>query len=124
MVEPPIASSTRSAFSKALAVRMRSGVSFERARPTATVPVRSATRMRSAVTAGGDALPGTAMPSASARHAMVLAVPITEQVPTRGHQLVVHLRDLALVDLPGAIARPVAAAIGAGADALARGASR
>jgi hypothetical protein len=38
--------------------------------------------MRSAVTAGGDAPPGTAMPSASATHAMVLAVPITEQVPT------------------------------------------
>ncbi len=39
-------------------------------------------RMRSAVTAGADALPGSAMPSASATHAMVLAVPITEQVPT------------------------------------------
>ena len=38
--------------------------------------------MRSAVTAGGDAPPGSMMPSASATHAMVLAVPITEQVPT------------------------------------------
>ena len=39
-------------------------------------------RMRSAVTAGGDAPPGTHMPSASTMHAIVLAVPITEQVPT------------------------------------------
>ena len=50
------------------------------ARPRA--PVRSATRMRSAVTAGGDAPPGHVMPSASAMQAIVLAVPITEQVPT------------------------------------------
>ena len=49
---------------------------------TARVPVSSATRMRSAVTAGGDAPPGTVMPSASEMQAMVLAVPMTEQVPT------------------------------------------
>ena len=49
---------------------------------TATSPLRSATRMRSAVTAGGAAPPGTVMPRASAMQAMVLAVPITEQVPT------------------------------------------
>ncbi len=82
LVEPPIASSTRSAFSNAFAVRMRSGVTWFLASATARLPVRSAMRMRSAVTAGGDAPPGTMMPSASATQAMVLAVPITEQVPT------------------------------------------
>jgi len=77
-----MASSTRSAFSKAFAVRIMSGVRRVFAICTATVPVRSATRTRSAVTAGGAAPPGTVMPSASATQAMVLAVPITEQVPT------------------------------------------
>jgi len=48
----------------------------------ACAPVRSAMRIRSAVTAGADAPPGSMIPSASAMQAMVLAVPITEQVPT------------------------------------------
>ena len=82
LVEPPMASSTRSAFSTDFSVMMRSGASLDFASATAVVPVRSATRMRSAVTAGGEALPGSAMPSASVTHAIVLAVPITEQVPT------------------------------------------
>ncbi len=82
LVEPPIASSTRIAFSNALAVRILSMVSRLRAICTATAPLRSAMRMRSAVTAGGDAPPGTPMPSASTMQAIVLAVPITEQVPT------------------------------------------
>ena len=82
LVEPPMASSTRIAFSNALAVSTLSMVSRLLAICTATVPVSSATRMRAAVTAGGAAPPGTVMPSASAMQAMVLAVPITEQVPT------------------------------------------
>ncbi len=82
LVEPPIASRTRKAFSMARPVRMRSGVNPARAIATAVAPVRSATRTRSAVTAGAEAPPATIMPSASARQAMVLAVPITEQVPT------------------------------------------
>ncbi len=82
LVEPPIASSTRIAFSNAFSVRILSMVRRVRASCTACVPVISAMRMRSAVTAGGDAPPGTVMPSASAMHAIVLAVPITEQVPT------------------------------------------
>ena len=57
-------------------------VSLSRAIRTDCAPVSSAIRMRSAVTAGGDAPPGIVMPSASAMHAIVLAVPITEQVPT------------------------------------------
>ena len=82
LVEPPMASSTRSAFSNASALRMRSGVSCEFAIATAVAPLRSAMRMRSAVTAGGDAPPGSIMPSPSVTQAMVLAVPITEQKPT------------------------------------------
>jgi hypothetical protein len=82
LVEPPMASSTRMAFSKAAGVRILSMVRRSRAMRTASVPVCSAMRMRSAVTAGGEAPPGTVMPSASAMQAMVLAVPMTEQVPT------------------------------------------
>ena len=82
LVDPPMASSTRIAFSNACGVRMRSIVSRSFAIFTAMRPVSSATRMRSDVTAGGDAPPGTVMPMASAMQAMVLAVPITEQVPT------------------------------------------
>ena len=63
LVEPPTASSTRIAFSKALAVRIWSIVRRLRAMSTTTAPVRSATRMRSAVTAGGVAPPGTHMPA-------------------------------------------------------------
>ena len=82
LVEPPIASSTRMAFSNAFAVRILSIVRRWWAIRTASVPVSSAMRMRSAVTAGADAPPGAMMPSASAMQAMVLAVPMTEQVPT------------------------------------------
>ena len=51
---------------------------------TARSPVASAQRMRSAWVAGIAALPGSESPSASITHAMVLAVPITMQVPTDG----------------------------------------
>ncbi|KAG1387900.1 hypothetical protein G6F59_016201 [Rhizopus arrhizus] len=81
-VEPPIDSSTRKAFSMDLPLMIWSGVSRDAAMATAVAPVRSATRTRSAVTAGADAPPATIMPSASVMQAMVLAVPITEQVPT------------------------------------------
>ena len=84
MVEPPTASSTRSALVKAAGVRMRSGVSPSAASATARAPLSRATRWRSASTAGIAALPGSIMPSASAAHAMVLAVPITMQVPADG----------------------------------------
>jgi hypothetical protein len=52
-----------------------------RAISTAAAPVASPTRSRSACTAGAVALPGRAMPRASTMQAMVLAVPITAQVP-------------------------------------------
>ena len=82
LVEPPIASNTRIAFSNAFSVKTLSIVNRLRAISTASVPLCSAMRMRSAVTAGGEAPPGTVIPKASAIQAMVLAVPITEHVPT------------------------------------------
>jgi hypothetical protein len=81
LVEPPMASSTRSAFSIAFGVRICAGVTRERASATAVSPVASAARRRSAWTAGIAAVPGSAMPSVSARHAIVLAVPMTAHVP-------------------------------------------
>ena len=48
---------------------------------TAAAPVASAARRRSACTAGMAAVPGSMMPSASAMQAIVLAVPMTAQVP-------------------------------------------
>ena len=82
LVEPPIASSTRSAFSTAAGVTIWRGVGPpSRASATARMPLASPARNRSACTAGMVAVPGSIMPSVSARHAMVLAVPITGQVP-------------------------------------------
>jgi len=54
-----------------------SGVRPAVAIDTAAAPVASAIRRRSACTAGADALSG----SASTRHAIVEAVPMTAQVP-------------------------------------------
>ncbi len=81
LVEPPMASSTRSAFSTDFRFTIVSGVSLEPISFTAAAPVASAARRRSACTAGMAAVPGRIMPSASARQAMVEAVPITAQVP-------------------------------------------
>ena len=119
LVEPPIASSTRIAFSNAAGVRILSIVSRSRRSAPPARRSASAMRMRSAVTAGGEAPPGSVMPSASAMQAMVLAVPITEQVPDAGDELVVDVGDLLVVDLAGAKLAPVAPAVGAGADPLA-----
>ena len=63
---------------------MRDGVSFSLAIATARAPVASALRKRSAITAGMQAPPGSIMPIASVTQAMVLAVPITMQVPALG----------------------------------------
>ena len=81
LVEPPIASSTRIAFSTDFAVMICDGRSGFFASSTARAPLASAARKRSACTAGIAAVPGSAMPSASAIDAMVDAVPITAQVP-------------------------------------------
>ena len=81
LVDPPMHISTRSAFSTDLAVITCDGVMRVVSRRTAAVPVCSAATSRWAFTAGMAAVPGSDMPSVSAMHAIVLAVPITAQVP-------------------------------------------
>ena len=85
LVEPPIACSTTCAFRNDAAVRNSLGRGpFALAIAAATLPLASAERKRSACGAGIVALIGSDSPSASVMHAMVLAVPITMQVPTDG----------------------------------------
>ena len=81
LVEPPIASSTRNAFSTDFSVMIRLGRRSLPTSPAASAPVASAQRSRSAWTAGMVAESGSAMPIASAMQAMLLAVPMTAQVP-------------------------------------------
>ena len=81
LVDPPIASSTRSAFSIDFSVMICEGRIGCFANSTARRPLASAARSRSACTAGMAAVPGSAMPRASAIDAMVEAVPITAQEP-------------------------------------------
>src|SRR5438094_529292 len=92
-VEPPIASSTRSAFSTERSVMIWLGRNRVVARATAWRPLASAARSRSAWTAGIAAVPGNAMPSASAIEAIVLAVPITAQEPAGGEHAALHSVD-------------------------------
>ena len=77
----PSAISTRNAFSTDFPVMTRSGRIGSCASRTAALPLSSAATSRSACTAGIAAVPGSDIPSASAMQAMVLAVPITAQVP-------------------------------------------
>src|SRR5882672_3258378 len=85
LVDPPIACSTTCAFLNDEAVRNSLGRGpFAFAIAAATLPLASAERNRSACGAGIVALMGSDRPSASVMQAMVLAVPITMQVPTDG----------------------------------------
>jgi hypothetical protein len=68
------------AFSKFFMVRMLVGTICWPIMATANFPVRSATRSRADDTEGGVADPKGLIPIASARHAMVDAVPITPHV--------------------------------------------
>lgn len=79
LVEPPMAALIRMAFSKAARVMMRPGVRSPPASATARAPVSSARVPRRASTAGRPEPPGSIMPRASVRHAMVEAVPIVMQ---------------------------------------------
>ena len=81
LVEPPSDISSRKAFSTEAVVMTWSGVIGWRARRTAALPVSSAATRRCESTAGIAAVPGSDMPRASVMQAMVLAVPITAQVP-------------------------------------------
>ena len=83
-VEPPMAWRVTSALWNASRVMTSSGRRSSAAISTARLPERSAKRSRSACTAGMVAPPGSIMPSASVMQAMVLAVPITMQVPAVG----------------------------------------
>ena len=76
--------STRMAFSKAFRVMILSGVMSFSIRSVMRRPLCSARRMRCEFTAGTAARPGSIMPIASVRDAIVLAVPITMQVPAEG----------------------------------------
>ena len=85
LVDPPIACSTTCALRKAAGVRSSLGRGPpETAISAARRPLNSAMRMRSACGAGTVALMGRERPKASITQAMVLAVPITMQVPTEG----------------------------------------
>ena len=80
-VEPPTAISTRTAFSNAARVRIFDGRRSSWTISTMRRPAASASRSRPASGAGTAAMPGSVMPSASAIAAIVLAVPMTAQVP-------------------------------------------
>src|SRR3954451_20387082 len=85
LVDPPIACSTTCALRNDDAVRNSLGFGpFALAMAAATLPLASAERNRSACGAGMGALIGSDRPIASVMQAMVLAVPITMQVPTEG----------------------------------------
>src|ERR1700733_3083448 len=85
LVEPPIACSTTCAFRNEDAVKNSLGFGpLALAIAAATLPLASAERKRSAWGAGMVALIGSDRPSVSVMQAMVLAVPITMQVPTDG----------------------------------------
>ena len=81
LVDPPTANNTRVAFSSASAVSTRLGLRSDPTSEAAILPLASATRSRSASTAGTAAAPVGIMPRASEIEAIVLAVPITAQVP-------------------------------------------
>ena len=83
-VDPPIACKTISALLNAFALRMSRAREPPLASAAARRPDASASRNRSAWTAGIAAAPGNVIPSTSATQAIVLAVPITMQVPAVG----------------------------------------
>src|SRR3979490_866072 len=85
LVDPPVACSTACALRNDALVKNSLGFGpFAFAIAAATLPLASAERNRSACGAGMVALIGNDRPSVSLMQAMVLAVPITMQVPTDG----------------------------------------
>ena len=114
-----MASSTRSAFSTDCSVMIRLGRKSVPIIATARRPLASAARSRSEWTAGIAAVPGSVMPSASAIAAMVLAVPITAQLPAVVARLPSMSSMSRLRNLAGPIFGPKAPAVGAGAEPFA-----
>jgi hypothetical protein len=85
LVDPPIACNTTIAFRKAAGVITSEGFGAPfTAIAAANWPLASAERSRSACVAGIEAERGSASPIASTMQAIVLAVPITMQVPGVG----------------------------------------
>ena len=84
LVEPPIALCTIIALRKACGVRMSIGRIFRLTSSIIVRPALLAKNCSSLIVAGTSALPGSASPSASAIHCIVLAVPIKVQAPTDG----------------------------------------
>ena len=120
LVEPPIACSTVSALRKAalVMISLGRGPCFI-AISAASLPVASATRRRSEWVAGMVPLVGRPMPSVSTMQPMVLAVPITMQVPLVGASRSLTVSMSARREGAGAMLAPQAAAVGAGAQHLA-----
>src|ERR1019366_1907055 len=84
LVDPAVAITTAAAFRTAALVSTSRGRSPLARAATAAAPVRRASSVRSADTAGGVAEPGSAMPSASAQADMVLAVYMPAHDPAPG----------------------------------------
>ncbi len=73
-MEPPVATETVMALSKAFGVKMSRGRMFLRRRSRTARPARRQISGRLGSTAGTEALPGSDIPSASITVAMVFAV--------------------------------------------------
>ena len=85
LVEPPIATSSANAFSKAWCVRMSLGRIFFATRSTIRRPASANSSSRFGSVARMLPLPGSAQPSASFRQFMLLAVNIPLHEPQVGH---------------------------------------
>ena len=102
-MEPPSALVTAMAFSNAAFVMIWRGVMPSRSSSTTASPARTASSSRRRSTEGGDAEPGSDMPSASPIEAIVLAVNMPPQAPSPGQALRSICAELVLGD--GARAR-------------------
>jgi hypothetical protein len=87
LVEPPSAEVTAMAFSNAFLVMIMRGVMPRRSRLTTASPGHRASLSRRPSMAGGDAVPGSDMPMASAMLLIVLAVNMPPHAPSPGHAL-------------------------------------
>ena len=84
LVDPPMALCTMIAFSNASRVMISLGLISLAARFIIARPACRASWRISRMVAGISAVPGSAMPSASAMDCMVLAVPRKAQAPSEG----------------------------------------
>jgi hypothetical protein len=87
LVLPPSAEVTAMAFSNAFLVMIMRGVMPRRSRLTTASPAIRASLSRRPSMAGGDAVPGSDMPIASAMLLIVLAVNMPPHAPSPGHAL-------------------------------------